>query len=189
MERIAKGISHWFLDRGYILEEQEDQLRFGLEVFLSNGFSFLTILLIGFLLHRTLDTFIYVCVFIILRTYDDHYHADTFLKCYLLTVGTYVAALSFSIIILGPFQSQFILLVVLLNLVLLLLAGRASLGTVSSFLRNHYLVMCLGLMIVSVLLLVAENAALSILLIVENFILIVVSKDFSDQLNRLIFTK
>lgn len=99
MYRFSAQISLWFYKKEYITLQQVDDITFALEIIFSNLASFLTILLFGITFKFYMETMLFFIVFIGFRTLNDRYHAPTFLRCYILTVGSYLLCLYTSILI------------------------------------------------------------------------------------------
>lgn len=119
MESFARKISKYLYRRKYINENQIENLRFGIEVVLSNLASLMSIVLLGFILKRTIDAFLFITIFCIARTLRNTYHAPSFLQCYVLTVGSFLLGYAISIIIIPEFYTQFLNYAIGLNLVLI----------------------------------------------------------------------
>lgn len=121
MEYVSLKISYWFLKKGYITEQQVDDIRYALEVVISNVLPFITILLLGIKMHQETKMIIFFLVFIGFRTLRDRYHAPTFIKCYFLTVGSFLLCLFTSLVIRQADQLPFTTYVTGLNILLLIL--------------------------------------------------------------------
>lgn len=119
MESFARKISKYFYRRNYINEHQIEDLRFGIEVVLSNLASLISIVILGFILKRTIDSFLFILIFCIARTLRNTYHAPTFLQCYILTVGSFLLSYAVSIMIIPEFYTPFLNYAIGLNVVLL----------------------------------------------------------------------
>ena len=89
MENFALFLSKLLLKYDHIRIDQLNDIRYGIEVILSNILSFLTILIFGFLYNQFSVTTLFLLIFISLRFLYEGYHANTFLSCLLLTVFSY----------------------------------------------------------------------------------------------------
>ena len=89
MEDFAIFLSKLLLKYDHIRIDQLNDIRYGIEVILSNILSFLTILIFGFLYNQFSVTTLFLLIFISLRFLYEGYHANTFLSCLLLTVSSY----------------------------------------------------------------------------------------------------
>lgn len=121
MEYVSTKISYWFLKKGYITEDHVDDIRYALEVVISNALPFITILFFGNTMKQQPKMIIFFLVFIGFRTLRDRYHAPTFMKCYFLTVGSFFICLVVSQLIQQVDQLLFTTYVVSLNILLLIM--------------------------------------------------------------------
>lgn len=93
MEILAVSLSKWLFKKGYIKNDQLNDIRYGVEVILSNFISLISIILIGLIIHQIKITTLFLFVFIGLRFMYEGYHAKKFLSCLLLTVSSYLTCL------------------------------------------------------------------------------------------------
>lgn len=93
MEKISDKLAKLLLEDNPDLDEL-DEIRFGIELILTQITLLLSIIVIGILFNSIGATVIYLVVLFSLRTVSDGYHADSFSKCAFITVGTYLACLS-----------------------------------------------------------------------------------------------
>lgn len=121
VENFAYQISLWFLDKNYIDKDSVEDMRFALEVVITNTISFLSIVVIGILIKQWVNTILFIIVFIGFRMLRNRYHAETFLKCYFLAVGSYLLCLGVTYIILPYYQTLFLGYTSGLNMMLLVL--------------------------------------------------------------------
>ena len=115
MEYISRMISKSFCKLGYIEANQIEDLRYGLEVVISNAITLLSILVFGIAIHRFTETMIFFSIFIVSRSLRDRYHAKTFMSCFIMTFGTYLLALVLSYVIAAEVQMYWGIYLVLLN--------------------------------------------------------------------------
>ena len=116
MEKLSKNISYWFFRSDYIEEKDIDKIRFAIEVVLSNTVSFLTVIIIGCIIGCYVRTILFLLVFIGFRTLSDRYHAKTFLRCYILTVGSYLFCIIFESLIPLELGSIFVFIICTYNI-------------------------------------------------------------------------
>lgn len=90
MYKFSNFLSQMIYKKGYILENQKNDIRFALEVVFSNFISFMFILFVGILLNEFYLTFIFFIIFITFRLLSDGYHADKFSICLFLTTVTFL---------------------------------------------------------------------------------------------------
>ena len=82
--------------------ESKDVYLYGLEVMISSLLSTLLILIIGLALNRFIDTLSFLVVFIGLRSFSGGFHANTYLKCAVVTLSLYFAVILLSFFIKIP---------------------------------------------------------------------------------------
>lgn len=94
--RIAIILSNFLLTNKFISQEQYEIYVYGNELLLSFLFSTSIILVIGLLLKRFFQTILFLLIFILVRRCTGGYHANTYFKCKLTTVMTYLSVLGLS---------------------------------------------------------------------------------------------
>ncbi len=90
MKSISSSIADILGTQGIIQREDIDKCRYGLEIFLSSMLEITSILIISAFVGNFLETILLFTTFIPLRIYAGGYHADTKLKCYLVSLAVYV---------------------------------------------------------------------------------------------------
>ena len=176
MKQFADWLSEKLYLGGRIRVEEMDDISFALEVVLSHIISFGTILLIGVIFDKSIETLIFVFMFGLFRTLNNRYHAETFLQCFLLTVGSLLVSLFISEIILSQFQTQFIILLSILNIILVVFSNSAYKHTISM----EYIVLMIALNVVVVACIAIIDKRL--LIYIETVALIlIISTVFSKQ--------
>ncbi len=88
--KVAVILCRHLIDNKTIDKEYEDVYTYGLELLISFIISTSIILAIGLAINKIAETLIYFLVFISLRQFSGGYHADTYLRCKIVTVLTYV---------------------------------------------------------------------------------------------------
>ena len=121
MDYLTKKMSHWLLKKAYIVDNQVDDIVYALEIVIANVMPFVSILIIGIIVHQFTKTFLFFSVFIGFRMLRDRYHAPTFLRCFILTVGSFLVCLILSLTIHQRDQCLFTLYMVCLNVLLLII--------------------------------------------------------------------
>ena len=94
--KIACKICNYFLSKRIINADLYDVYIYGSELLLSFLISVLLIIFLGAISGDILLTVVYLIVFIAVRRFTGGYHADTYLKCKLITIGTYALTLGLS---------------------------------------------------------------------------------------------
>lgn len=89
MKSISGTIANTLWTQGIIQEEDIDTCRYGLDVFISSALEIASILLIAAFIGNFIEAVLLFTAFIPLRVYAGGYHADTKLKCYLISLGVY----------------------------------------------------------------------------------------------------
>ena len=89
LEKVSDRIAALLVSQGIILEEDSDIYSYGLALIISFLFNTVVMLIVGALVHRFIETLLFLAVFVLLRSFTGGYHADTFLKCMLITFSTY----------------------------------------------------------------------------------------------------
>lgn len=89
MRNIAGNIAALLNANGIIQEDDMDTCRYGLEIFISSLLELTSILFISIFMDNFLETLLFFAAFIPLRVYAGGYHADTQIKCYMVSLGVY----------------------------------------------------------------------------------------------------
>lgn len=89
MENFCRKLSIMILG-GSTNSEEIDHIRFGLEIIITQVVLFSSIFIIGLYTNQVYETFIYIFAFIPLRRLTNGYHAETYTRCYCLTVASYL---------------------------------------------------------------------------------------------------
>lgn len=89
MRNIANNIAALLNANGIIQEDDMDTCRYGLEIFISSLLELTSILFISIFMDNFLETLLFFAAFIPLRVYAGGYHADTQIKCYMVSLGVY----------------------------------------------------------------------------------------------------
>lgn len=89
MRNIAGNIATLLTANGIIQEDDTDKCRYGLEIFISSLLELTSILFISIFMNNFLETLLFFAAFIPLRVYAGGYHADTQIKCYMVSLGVY----------------------------------------------------------------------------------------------------
>lgn len=89
MRNIAGNIAALLTANGIIQEDDTDKCRYGLEIFISSLLELTSILFISIFMNNFLETLLFFAAFIPLRVYAGGYHADTQIKCYIVSLGVY----------------------------------------------------------------------------------------------------
>lgn len=90
MNNILTNIADTLYNQGIIRKEDIDKCRYGLDIFMSSVLEIVSILIISAIVGNFLSTILFFAAFIPLRIYSGGYHADTKIKCYIVSLCTYI---------------------------------------------------------------------------------------------------
>ena len=105
MKRFCEKISIFLLDVDNVTEDEIDEVRFGIELILTQMILFFLLLAIGIFRNMVLETIIFIIALVGLRTFVDGYHADSFYRCMFLTTLLYLGTLYFA-----DFENSYLLI-------------------------------------------------------------------------------
>lgn len=89
MKNISESIARTLGNQGIISGEDVDNCRYGLDVFISSVLEIISILIISAAVGNFVETILFFVAFVPLRVYAGGYHADTKLRCYLVSLCVY----------------------------------------------------------------------------------------------------
>ena len=101
--RISSGIAKKMVAVGIVSQESIDTYVYGIELLVSFLISAGIILTIGLIAGKIFETLIFLLVFIVLRSFTGGFHANTFIKCTIITLSTYGLVLALSCFVVIPF--------------------------------------------------------------------------------------
>ena len=93
---------------------------YGFELLVSSVIETISLLLIGLLTGKLIDTIIFIISFSSIRVFSGGYHANSYLKCFIVTVAYYLLVL-FSADIMLAFPNRTIILIAIITLFLSLI--------------------------------------------------------------------
>ena len=120
MKSISGTIANTLWTQGIIQEEDIDTCRYGLDVFISSALEIASILIIATFIGNFFQAVLLFTAFIPLRIYAGGYHADTRVKCYLISVGVYVFLTLFTSVISSKLYATVNIILILLAVVTVL---------------------------------------------------------------------
>ena len=88
--RIADSIEVLFLKKNIINEDELPVYQYGMQVLICNIAGMLTVLIVGILISRLVESIIFITIYATLRIYTGGYHARTPLVCNIVFLGTYL---------------------------------------------------------------------------------------------------
>ena len=93
LEKIATKLTAYMIDQKIVPEEDEEIYVYGWSLIFSHVGSFLVMLIAAALMGEVLGTLIFLVFMIPLRSYAGGFHADSYLKCFILSMSCYAIAL------------------------------------------------------------------------------------------------
>lgn len=115
--QIAKTIAQFFCAKDIISKHNIDAYAYGFEILFLSIINWGTILIFMFITQTFFESILYMFVFILLRHHSGGYHADTHLKCFILTISAYITVLIFTVIKWSLFSFIILLSNILFSLV------------------------------------------------------------------------
>ena len=89
MKNISGGIADVLFTQGVIQSDDIDKCKYGIDLFISSFLEIFSILIIAVFGGNFIETVLLFVFFIPLRIYAGGYHADTKMKCYLISLMMY----------------------------------------------------------------------------------------------------
>lgn len=115
----AKKLTDFFIRCQVIEETDRDTYEYCFQVFLMNIANFGTIILLGIICKRIIETVIFVIGFSIIRKQAGGYHSSTPFRCYLLSLANYLIFI-FLLILIKPAWIKLInLTAIILSLIII----------------------------------------------------------------------
>ncbi len=102
-------------------EELSEIYIYGFELIFSFLISTTAILTIGIVLNQVIPTLIFLVFFILIRRYTGGYHANTYLKCQIYTISSYIFVISASLFL--PVFDLFFLILMLAGIITIIAIG------------------------------------------------------------------
>lgn len=93
MEMLLNKIMRFIYQNNDIEEEKSEVIRYGLEIVITKVFFTISIVIIGMIMNCLVESVIFAVAFTLIRQYSGGYHAETKIKCFMLSILTLVAAL------------------------------------------------------------------------------------------------
>ncbi len=86
---LAKALSSGLVSNNIISNEKRKYYVYGIELLLNDLLIFLMIAAIAIITNTIFPTFIFICIFCVLRGYTGGYHSNSYLGCFLTTILNY----------------------------------------------------------------------------------------------------
>ncbi len=90
MKKIAASLMSYIYKLGFIEEGELDTYIYGMDIFLSSLLEVVSIIVISLAFDNFVETVLFFLAFIPLRIFAGGYHADTRLRCYLISLVVYL---------------------------------------------------------------------------------------------------
>lgn len=90
VNKISTNVADYFLENNIIQEKEIEIYMYGLKLIISSFLGISIILFIGIMLGRFTESIVFLFCFITLRQYSGGYHADSYFKCNLYFITTFL---------------------------------------------------------------------------------------------------
>ena len=112
INKIAKRVCNSLIKHGTVNSDLEEVYVYGIELLLSFLFSVSLIIAIGFCAGKTIETLVFLIMFIMIRKFTGGFHASTYLKCQICTISSYLIALHISVEFELPIIAKALLIII-----------------------------------------------------------------------------
>lgn len=107
MKQLSDYIATMLSSYGIIQKDKISLCSYGLEIFISSSIEVICILILSLIVHNFAETLLFFTAFIPLRIYSGGFHAETRLKCFLVSLAVYAI---FTLIILKtPYEIYYLI--------------------------------------------------------------------------------
>ena len=89
--KLSELISRRLIKLGAINQEQTEIYVYGLELIVSFLFCVTTIFIISLFVNKVIEAIVFMVMFVVIRQFTGGFHADTYLKCQIYTIGGYLS--------------------------------------------------------------------------------------------------
>lgn len=90
LTNVSNFFARALVKRGTIEEKNVNDVRFGIEVFITHIITFSSIIMIGTMANHFIETILFCIVFCHLRFFSNGFHAKKFIQCFMLSNITYL---------------------------------------------------------------------------------------------------
>lgn len=111
--KLSNHIVENVLKRELIVNDQAENLRFGLEVILSQLLTFMPMIIYSLITSSYIKSALFLFTFITLRTIKKGFHAKSFLTCFALSNLTFLFCINSELII-KTYQKKYVILIFIL---------------------------------------------------------------------------
>ena len=89
LTEISKMMTHFFIRKNVIAEEDKDTYEYCFEIFVSTIVNLLSVVIIAIATGMYLQTVLFLTTFMLFRSCAGGYHADTHFRCFLILMVVY----------------------------------------------------------------------------------------------------
>lgn len=93
IQKINDKIINWLIREGSVDEEDREVYQYGIQGIIENGITLMVIFLDMVILKSIVLGIVFILSFKYLRRYSGGYHADTYLKCFILSDISFICAI------------------------------------------------------------------------------------------------
>lgn len=91
IEKISQSVVAFICRNMQVDDEMAEVYKYGIEIIVSSLINFLLILISSLILGDLLAGIVFMTLFVLLRSYTGGYHAETYLRCNIAFICTYLA--------------------------------------------------------------------------------------------------
>lgn len=102
INQLAIKYTNYLLDRLLIKESESEIYQYGIEILLSSIYTLISFFMLAILFFKLIDGIFFILFFIPIRLFSGGYHAESYLKCYLVTMLVFITTLLMSSILAIP---------------------------------------------------------------------------------------
>ena len=160
MKNISDSIADMLWSQEIIQEDDIDMCKYGISIFFSSFFEIFSILLIAAFIGNFVETLLLFGTFIPLRIYAGGYHADTKIKCYLISLVMYgIFYIMTNCIPCNMFQTINVFCTVLSTIIVLIKAPMIHFNKkVNNIERKYYRKFSIGICLIETVIILLLNA-------------------------------
>lgn len=120
MNQIIYKILHFLTEQNVISNDEEVQnfYKYGIEISLSSLLNIILVLAVGGVIHHVIESIVFLCVFILIRSFTGGYHANTYFRCNLLMCITFILTVSLNLITSNIITPSIMISLVFFNLII-----------------------------------------------------------------------
>ena len=123
MHWFAQQIVNFLVRQKKISDEQDviDFYTYGAEITVSSILNVVLVLIIGIITNTAIESLLYLCVFILVRSFTGGYHANTYFRCNLLMCASFVSISTVNRFVFNTVhREQLLVLFIIVNIIVIL---------------------------------------------------------------------